>query len=127
MFRILTLFFSLLASLSAGASVPAADTQGWIAGTWTLCEDADGSPKDSLQFNEDGTGLVLRAKGSIEFIYKVSGSAVSLLANANGYAIPINLSAATARDALMLHSEKTGNTSTYVRASSERAKSCSVQ
>lgn len=82
---------SLLATLGTAATQNPAPASGWLFGTWVLCEDPDNSPKDSLQFNADGTGLVIRAKGNVEFLHKHSGQSVSLLANANGYAIPIEL------------------------------------
>lgn len=50
------LFF--LASLGAAASENPAPRADWLVGTWVLCEDPDSSPRDSLQFNTDGTGLV---------------------------------------------------------------------
>ncbi|HVI60515.1 MAG TPA: hypothetical protein VM619_16795 [Luteimonas sp.] len=118
---------ALLASLGAVASGNPAPTADWLLGTWVLCEDPDSSPKDSLQFNADGTGLVIRAKGNVEFLHKHSGQSVSLLANANGYAIPIELSSSPGFDKLLLHSDKTGNTASYVRSDSPQAGSCSIK
>ncbi len=115
-----------LASLSTLASEGPAPKLDWLIGNWVLCEDPDNSPKDTLQFNADGTGLVIRAKGNVEFLHKHSGQSVSLLANANGYAIPIELSSSSSFDKLLLHSEKTGNTATYVRSDSPQASSCSI-
>lgn len=99
----------------------------WLTGTWTLCEDPDRSPKDSLQFNADGTGSVIRAKGDLEFVHKHTGHAVSLLANANGYAIPVELSASPDFDKLLLYSDKTRRTSTYIRADDPAVGNCSVK
>jgi len=128
MFRKLILAFSLLlGSLSAWATDLPRQTDDWLTGTWVLCEDPDGSPKDSLQFNPDGTGLVIRAKGNIEFSHRRAGLAVSILANANGKAIPIELSAAPSHDKLLAHSEKTGNTAIYVRSESKDAAACSIK
>ncbi len=101
---------SLLATLGTAATQNPAPASGWLFGTWVLCEDPDNSPKDSLQFNADGTGLVIRAKGNVEFLHKHSGRSVSLHANANGYAIPIELTSSPGFDKLLLQSEKTGNT-----------------
>ncbi|MFC3717310.1 hypothetical protein ACFONC_14255 [Luteimonas soli] len=120
-------FLLLLASLPAVASDSPSQKHDWLTGTWVLCEDPDGSPKDSLQFNPDGTGTVIRAKGNIEFLHKHSGLAVSLLANANGNAIPIELTASPSHDKLQLHSDQTGNTSIYVRSESQEAATCSVK
>lgn len=117
----------LLASLVALASESPAPKPDWLIGNWVLCEDPDNSPKDTLQFNADGTGLVIRAKGNVEFLHKHSGHSVSLLANANGYAIPIELSSSSSFDKLLLHSDKTGNTAIYVRSDSPQASSCSIK
>lgn len=117
----------LLASMEVAAQPDQSPKVGWLVGTWVLCEDPDNSPKDSLQFNGDGTGMVIRAKGSIEFLHRHSGRSVSLLANANGYAIPIALSASPAYDQLLLHSDKTGNTASYVRADSRQVSGCGIQ
>ena len=117
----------LLASLMAGASERLSPKPDWLIGNWVLCEDPDNSPKDTLQFNADGTGLVIRAKGNIEFLHKHSGQSVSLLANANGYAIPIELSSSSSFDKLRLHSDKTGHTATYVRSDSPQWSSCGIK
>jgi hypothetical protein len=100
---------------------------GWIVGTWVLCEDPDHSPKDSLRFNTDGTGLLIRAKGNVELLHKQAGRSVSLLANVNGHAIPIEMSASTEFDKLVLHSDRTGNTSFYIRADNPAAATCSIK
>jgi len=99
----------------------------WLIGTWVLCEDPDQSPKESLQFNQDGTGLLARAKGNIEFLHKHSGQSVSLLANVNGHAIPIEMSASAEFENLLLHSDRTGSTSYYIRADNPAATGCSIQ
>lgn len=98
----------------------------WLIGTWTLCEDPDNSPKDSLQFNQDGSGLLIRVKGNIEFLHKHTAEKVHLLANANGRAIPIEFAVSADHDKLLLHSDKTGNTSTYVRTDSKLVKQCTL-
>jgi hypothetical protein len=99
----------------------------WPIGTWVLCEDPDNSPKDSPLFKSDGTGAVIRAAGNIEFLHKHSGQSVSLLANAKGYAIPIELSASSAFDRLLLYSDKTGNTASYVKSDSSQAGDCGIK
>lgn len=118
---------SLLATLGTAATQNPAPASGWLFGTWVLCEDPDNSPKDSLQFNADGTGLVIRAKGNVEFLHKHSGRSVSLLANANGYAIPIELTSSPGFDKLLLHSEKTGNTASYVKQGSTQSHTCGIK
>ncbi|WP_204375110.1 hypothetical protein, partial [Xanthomonas arboricola] len=86
-----------------------------------------GPRQHSLQFNADGTGLVIRAKGNVEFLHKHSGRSVSLLANANGYAIPIELTSSPGFDKLLLHSEKTGNTASYVKQGSTQSHTCGIK
>lgn len=102
-------------------------TQDWLTGDWVLCEDPDNGPKETLRFSANGTGMVIRAKGNIEFLHKHSAHSVSLLANANGYAIPIELASSPDFDKLLLYSEKTKNTATYVRSDDNEASSCSIK
>ena len=115
--------FAACNSVSAGEKAKS----DWLTGTWVLCEDPDQSPKDSLQFNADGTGLLMRAKGNIEFLHKHVGQSVSLLANANGHAIPIEMSASDGFDKLLLHSDRTGNTSYYIRTDNPSESACSAR
>ncbi|WP_440224234.1 hypothetical protein ACQQ2N_03205 [Dokdonella sp. MW10] len=117
----------LMSAATAVASERAAPKPDWLVGNWVLCEDPDHSPRDTLQFNADGTGLVIRAKGSTEFRHRHSERAVSLLANANGYAIPIELSSSSGFDKLFLYSKRTGSTSTYVRSDGAHADTCSIK
>ena len=116
----------LRSSVVIASEIPAPKSD-WLIGSWVLCEDPDNSPKDTLQFNADGTGLVIRAKGNVEFLHKHSGQSVSLLANASGYAVPIELSASPRFDKLLLHSDKTGSSAAYVRSDSSQASSCSIR
>jgi hypothetical protein len=118
---------SLLAPLGAAYADNSKPAPDWLLGTWVLCEDSDDNPKDSLQFNADGTGKVIRAKGNIEILHKQSGQSVSLLANANGYATPIELSSSPSFDRLLLHNDKTGNTASYVRSDSPQARDCNIK
>lgn len=125
--KLVMVLLPLLAPLGAACADNSKPAPDWLLGTWVLCEDPDDSPKDSLQFNADGTGKVIRAKGNIEFLHRHSGQSVSLLANANGYAIPIELSSSPGFDKLLLHSDKTGNTASYVRSDSPQARGCSIK
>jgi len=97
----------------------------WLIGTWTICEDPDHSPKDSLQFNSDGTGLVIRSKGNVEFTHKHTIDRVSIIAYAHGYAIPIEYTVSPEHDRLFLYSKRTGHTSYYVRTDSRLMEHCS--
>ena len=116
-----------LVAMSGACLAGEKTSENWLVGTWVLCEDPDNSPKDSLKFNADGPGLSIRPKGNIELLHRHSGQDVQLLANANGYAIPIQLKASESFDKLMLYSDKTKNTSIYVRDDSPLAEDCSVK
>ncbi|KAF1725493.1 hypothetical protein [Pseudoxanthomonas japonensis] len=111
-------------AMPAMATVPAATPNAWLVGDWMLCKDPDKSAKDTLRFEPDGTGWVLREKGNIETVYRVREQRVELLANANGRAIPITLTFTATRDVLQLHSDKTGSDSTYVRKDGKRVGEC---
>lgn len=106
------------------AAEPASHPNAWLVGDWMICKDPDKSPKDTLRFEPDGTGWVLREKGNIETVYRVRGQRVELLANANGRAIPITLTCTGTRDVLQLHSDTTGTDSTYVRKDGKRVGEC---
>jgi len=97
----------------------------WLIGTWTLCKDPDHSPKDTLQFNADGTGLLIRAKGNSEFLHEHTSYHVSLIVHAHGYAIPVEYSVSPEHDRLFLYSQFTGHTSYYVRTDSKLIAHCS--
>ena len=125
--ELIAFVFALIVSVCSFAPPASAEKLDWLVGTWVLCDDPDNSPKEHLQFNEDGTGLLIRAKGNIEFLHKHSGQAVSLLANAGGRAIPIELSASSAFDALLLYSQKTGQTASYIRTDSGKTSTCSIK
>ena len=122
----LALFIGIYAG-SIFASTETVPEKPWPVGKWNLCEDPDQSPKDSMQFNADGTGLVIRAKGNIEFIYKYAEQSVSMLANVNGRAIPFELKVSSDHKMLMTYSDKTGNTAIYVLTEGPAARTCSIQ
>ena len=111
----------------AAPAVYSQSQDDWLTGEWLLCEDPDESPKDALHFRSGGTGLVVRSDKQTEFLYRTSGERVEILANANGYAIPINMTVSPERDTLLLYSHKTGSTSTYIRRDSSQVESCTVK
>ena len=124
------LVFSVMLLVTAGAASATENPSkeaDWLVGTWVLCEDPDQSPKDSLQFNADGTGLSIRPNGNIELLHRKAGKDVQILANANGNAIPIKMTASDSFDKLLLHSERTGNTSVYLRDDNPAIKDCSIK
>jgi hypothetical protein len=111
---------------AVAAARPAPDGD-WLTGAWTLCEDPDGSPADALLFMPDGSGSVIRPKGSLSFAYKQTGRAVSLQARVGDRTVPIELQASPEYDKLVLHSESTGNDSFYVRSERIKAFRCSAK
>jgi len=89
-----------------------------LIGVWPLCVDPDQSAKDSLLFESDGTGYVLRRdKPNTEFLYRVEGTSLMLLARVGEQAIPVSLKISLDGRKLLLYSDKTKNTSFYVRES----------
>jgi hypothetical protein len=85
---------------------------------WPLCVDPDQSPKDSLLFESDGTGYVLRKdKPDTEFLYRVEGTWLLLLARVGEQAVSVSLEISPDGEKLLLYSEYTKNTSFYVRES----------
>ncbi len=89
-----------------------------LVGVWPLCVDPDRRAKDSLLFESDGSGYVLRRdKPNIEFLYRVQGTSLTLLARVGEQALPIPLKISPDGQKLLLYSDKTKNTSVYVRES----------
>ncbi|MEO6103130.1 MAG: hypothetical protein ABIP44_05760 [Pseudoxanthomonas sp.] len=106
------------------ASAPAASANLWLLGDWILCKDPDRSPKDTLRFESDGTGWVLREKRNVELVYRLRGERLEMLANASGKVIPITMTFTASRDLLQLHNDKTGKDSTYVSKDGPRIGEC---
>jgi hypothetical protein len=114
----------LLCASPALAAAPALD----LTGAWTLCQDPDGSPKDSMQFKSDGTGSVTHADARVtEFLYKVDGHSLQLLAHVGDRAVPISMSISDDGQKLMAYSETTKNTSFYVRESETAKFQCTAK
>lgn len=98
-----------------------------LIGVWTLCEDPDGSPKEDLHFEIDGSGLVAREKGDLPFTYTRTGIDVVLTVTVNGRSIPVPFTASPAFDRLSLYSANTGNTATYLRVEDPAAVRCTIR
>ena len=89
-----------------------------LIGVWPLCVDPDKSPKDSLVFESDRSGYILRRdRPKTGFIYRVEGSSLTLLARVGDLAIPVSFEISRDGRKLLLYSDKTKNTSYYVRES----------
>lgn len=122
--------FCLMSLLGVGAIDARADDllpEDPLVGVWTLCEDPDGSPKEDLYFEVDGSGLVERAKGDLPFTYTRTGVDVVLTVTINGRSIPVPLTASPGFDRLSLFSPNTGNTATYLRVEDPAAVRCTIR
>jgi hypothetical protein len=89
-----------------------------LVGEWPLCVDPDGRVNDSLLFESDGSGYVLRRDmPDIEFQYRVKGTSLRLLMQTDERAIWIPLKISPDGKKLLMYSDRTKNTSFYVRES----------
>lgn len=99
---------------SLALSVEAVD----LVGVWPLCVDPDQRAKDSMVFESDGSGHVLRRdRPNIEFQYRVEGTSLMLLMRVGEQATRIPLEISPDGQKLLMYSDKTKNTSFYVRES----------
>jgi hypothetical protein len=117
--------------VAAGMSSPCVGdpkaNSDWLIGSWILCEDPDHGPKESLQFNSDGTGVLIRTKGNNEFVHKHTGEHVFLLFHVRGRDIPIQYAVTSDHQRLLLYSDRTRHTSYYVRTDGKLVAGCTVQ
>jgi hypothetical protein len=98
-----------------------------LVGLWVLCQDPDGSPKDSLEFFAEGYGFSRRPNAAVSpFLFKESGGQVMLAVNAKGNLLTIYLSVAADYSRLTLKSARTGSESFYVRAGQEKQNACTA-
>ena len=89
-----------------------------LIGVWPLCVDPDRRAKDSLLFESDGSGYVLRRdKPNIEFLYRAKGTSLTLFMRAGERAIRIPFEISPDGRRLLMYREKTKSTSFYVRES----------
>lgn len=57
----------------------------WLLGSWRMRHDPDGSKPDTLVFNADGTGLVIRPDGGLfPYGFRVEENKVMLVISVNG-------------------------------------------
>lgn len=117
----------LLSVAGVANAAPAGDAR--LVGDWVLCEDPDGSPSDKLHFGSDGSGKVIRDQSEVAFVYALRDDEVSVLVQTGGRLVPITLtpSFAPQDERLSLYSERTGNTSYYVRAERAATAGCNAK
>lgn len=95
--------------------VHAADHQ-WIVGTWGLAHDPDGNKKDWLEFTADGRAYAISDGGRrMAGEYSIVGSEVRIVYQHKGKSIPITLRYTPNKQRLLAYSDRTGNTSEYVK------------
>ena len=119
---------ALLASLAVGNAFAAEPAASPLVGRWVLCEDPDGSPKDSLEFFAEGYGFNRRPNAPMSpFLYKEAAGQLLLMVNARGNLLNIYLGVPEDHSRLTLKSERTGNEASYVRAGEEQERSCTIK
>jgi hypothetical protein len=113
------LLFALLCCGSHGACA----APGELVGSWELCDDPDGDPKDVVRLGPDGTGSTVNADGrSLNLTYSVHGSALLLKINLPVTRRPdapptieIPLTLSMDKKKLLKPNAGSGTTSIYVR------------
>jgi hypothetical protein len=99
-----------------------------LVGVWTLCHDPDHSPRDFLHLEADGSGSVVReGTDTIELLYVVDGSSLTLLAHVGENAIEIPMTISDDVQRLMAYSETSKHTSTYVREAAFATSGCTIE
>ncbi len=89
-----------------------------LIGVWQLCVDPDQNPKDSMHFESDSSGYIVRRdRPNIDFRYQVDGSSLMLFATVGEREIPVSFEISPDGRKLLLYSDRTRNTSFYVRES----------
>ena len=106
----------------------AEETPSRLVGTWVLCVDPDGSPKDAMEFYPEGYGFSLRAgKPKVPFLFKEAAGQVMLAVNARGNLVTIYLRVDQGYARLTNKSERTGNEAFYVRIGKEAENGCTAK
>ena len=118
-----------LATLSLAGTVSAAEASvSPLVGTWVLCQDPDGSPKDSLEFFAEGYGFSRRPNAPMSpFLFMEASGKLLLAVNARGNMLNIYLGVSPDHSRLTLKSERTGNEAFYVRAGQENQNGCTTK
>ncbi len=112
----------------SGGKPALSDEAKALVGEWPLCVDPDGRVNDSLLFESDGSGYVLRRDmPDIEFRYRVEGASLRLLMQTDERAIWIPLKISPDGKKLLMYSDRTKNTSFYVRESEVAEFNCNSE
>jgi hypothetical protein len=122
------LTITLAASLCIGNAAAAEPPSSPLTGIWVLCQDPDGSPKDSLEFFAEGYGFNRRPNAPMSpFLYKEAPGQLLLMANSRGNLLNVYLGVAPDHGRLTLKSERTGNEAYYVRSGQEQNQGCTAK
>ena len=114
--------------LAAGPASALVRLPSPLVGTWVLCDDPDGSPKDSLEFFPEGYGFSRRPNAPMSpFLFKEAAGQLLLMVNARGNLLSIYLDVPADYSRLTLKSERTGNEASYVRAGEEQKRGCTIK
>jgi hypothetical protein len=103
-------------------------TESPLVGTWVLCQDPDGSPKDTLEFFSEGYGFSRRSNAPMSpFLFKEAKDQLLLAVNAHGNLLNIYMGVSPDHSRLTLKSERTGNEAYYVRVGQEKQNGCTAK
>ena len=112
----------------SGVPAAAKATASPLVGTWVLCQDPDGSPKDTLEFFAEGYGFSRRPNATMSpFLFKEAKDQLLLAVNANGNLLNIYMGVSPDHSRLTLKSERTGNEAFYVRVGQEKQNGCTAK
>jgi hypothetical protein len=113
-------------SSAACYAIPTERPSPSSVGEWTLCEDPDDSPRDTLQFYREGYGFLVRSdRPNVPFLFAESEShVVTLFSNARGQVLLIKYEFADGKKRMNLYSERTKHWSYYVRVERVADYSC---
>ena len=111
-----------------GSAAAAKATASPLVGTWVLCQDPDGSPKDTLEFFTEGYGFSRRPNAPMSpFLFKETKDQLLLAVNAHGNLLNIYMGVSPDHSRLTLKSERTGNEAFYVRVGQEKENGCTAK
>lgn len=117
-----------LALIAAPCLNAAEGATSQLVGTWVLCVDPDGSPKDAMEFHPEGYGFILRPdKTKVRFLFSEAGGQVALAVDAKGKTVTIYLKVDGVHGRLTNRSERTGNEAFYVRKGKETENGCTAR
>lgn len=115
--KVIKIFMITIIFLSTVFSSHALEKNHWIIGIWELSYDPDGNSKDWIEFTKEGHVYSINSDKTIRVpgTYKVSESKILVLFSWKGNNIPMEYTYKDSKEVLYVYSEKTSNTSKYVK------------